>query len=276
MLTRRQLLAILAQPKIGVNQLARIKFSALGTQPNNGERNAQVLSKAVESIANLGGGIIEIDGIYELSRCVPILPRVSLDLRKGGLVSRASKVDDYGFGQILLPGNFHPAFTQNFDYSRAKLDKQAASRLLINRSTMRFEVGDQIFIASEDSGRTQKFVIPQYGWLNRIIGVDSAGFILKYPLEKEAVNLSLKVARLSDQKCRAGLPAFFWEDGVIIGGSIETEAWHWMSDSAMLNCKIFGLKSVADSAIYGNTFQRSQIEGCDFYFRRSIGEMSHN
>lgn len=236
--------------------------------------NRAQLKRAIEVIAAAGGGWLVVPDILEVNGFVPLLPKVSLDLTGGGLVNPVTEVISYGYGQVLLPGNFHPDFTEDFTYYPAVTPAFATRTLTITGQGSRFSVGDQVFIASELAGETAGFAVPLYAWLNVVESVSGDAVTFRHPVDVPGI--ALGVARLADETCRDGITAFFWQDAEIRGGRIECAVWHWSSDTAMLDCRIEGLTSVSAGAIYGNTFQRVRWVNCDFYFRTLIGEQSHN
>lgn len=236
--------------------------------------NRARLTAAIEAVNGDGGGTLAIPDIIEINGFVPLLPKVSLDMRGGGIVNPTMTVINFGYGQCLLPGNFHPDFTEDFTYYAAVTPTLPTRALTVTGEGGRFSVGDQVFIASNARGETAGFEIPHYGWLNVVEGVSGDVVTFRHPVD--VANVALGVALLADETCRDGRAAFFWQDGTITGGTLECATWHWSSDSATLDCTMQGLHSVGNGAIYGNTFQRTRWLNCNFYWRSLIGEQSHN
>ena len=234
--------------------------------------NRTALAGAIEAVANAGGGWLVIPDIIEVNGYVRLLPKVSLDMRGGGLVNPTMDVINYGVGQILLPGNLHPSHIERFTWYPAVTPTAVTRTLTVTDEGERFSVGDQVMIGSVAEGYSETYLIPKYGWLNVVEAIDGDNITFRHPIDK--TGLPLRVSRLADETCLFGLTAFFWQDAEILGGLLETANWHWTSDTAALDCKITGLTSRGSKAIYGNTFQRVTWTNCDFYFRGSVGEQS--
>lgn len=71
-------------------------------------------------------------------------------------------------------------------------------------------------------------------------------------------------------------PLFFSQDCSIENLELVSPTYKWSNDSACLNVKFRNLRVVADTGVYGNTFQYTSWEDCDFFYASAIGELSHN
>ncbi|MBV9995377.1 MAG: hypothetical protein JO127_09195 [Caulobacteraceae bacterium] len=220
-------------------------------------------------------GPAEAGAYYNVTSPIPLLPGVSLqgDARRPKIKNLVAE-GGAGVQQVFLPGNFHPAFTQELTYRDC--GAIAAGR----RATLRdpahaaaFAVGDQVLIASSATGTTGSFSIPNYAILNEVEAVVGATLVFRRPIDVSFVG---GVARLASVNGRNGVPLFFYSDASLSDLDIETPHF-WISDSACRSVRFVRLTvSSRASVTYGNCFQHVDWESCVSYFSETAGEQSHN
>lgn len=152
-------------------------------------------------------------------------------------------------GTVLLPGNFHPAYTQNFAvfgsgstyYNLNAVAQGNSVTCTTAGQAANFTVGDQVFVTSTGYTTTGGFGLADYAWLNVVTGVNAGTGVvsLKYPIDV-AMSAGL-ICRLASNLGRNSIPLFFWEDGAVINLNLSNQGLSYppssgpASDSACKN-----------------------------------------
>lgn len=233
------------------------------------------IQAAIDSVYAYGGGTVffpTLDGGYNISSYLVNRPNVSLLGDESKPLIKNDNLIEGGYGDIFLSGNFHPDFTEDFTYLAVTTPTTATSTLTLTASGHGAEIGDQVFIASTETGLSGgTYAIPLYGWLNQITAVNGNDITFKYPID---VPCAMGVALLKNETSRDSRTAYFYSDASIKSLSFECQG-HWSSDSANLNVVYDELHVTSKSAVYGNTFQETKWLNSKFFWTQEISEQSH-
>lgn len=222
---------------------------------------------------NGGVALFTDDKTYNINNFIITRPNVSLGTIGNGIARIKSSTEiGGGYGDVFLLGNFHPDFTEDFTYYPAVTPSGATRTLTVTGEGTRFNVGDQVFIASTEKGSSGGFEVPLYGWLNIVESVTGDSVTFREVID---VAVPVEVAILKNEVCRGGIPAFFYADASIKNLEITTVGG-WISDSASLNASFENLIVRGTRGVYGNAWQRARFNNSKFFTSHNMLETSHN
>lgn len=252
-------------------QIRVVDFGARGL--GEGSDDTQAIQGAIDEAYRRGGGLVlfdEVPDYHAVSEPLVMRPGVSLKGLGGHTEIRSRQPGK----QLLLPGNFHPAYLSGARYD--SIDEYEAGTRTIRVSkpdaTARYPVGSQVWITSVGAGRSGTFSLPRYGWLNTITGVSGRELTLREPVD---VAVRAQITPLAGLKGRFDIPLFFWSDAEISGLAFSA-IYHFTMDSAALNVRFTDNLIRAKSGIYGNAFQHVEWRKNRFEFTHMLGEQSQN
>ena len=164
---------------------------------------------------------------------------------------------DYFHSACILPGNFHPDFTEDLIYLPLNLTSAGSLNVTFTNpgDAAGFAPGDSVVVASDAYFLTGGFKCPKYMFLNEVLRVSGANVTLRFPIDKSFAGGMVKLD--GTQAGRNGVPLFFWKDGSIRNLSFST-AGRFHGDTATLACLFEDVSVQARSYIYGNTFQHTR------------------
>ena len=184
---------------------------------------------------------------------------VSLACHKGkpARIKNTRTTYDYFHSACILPGNFHPDFTEDLVYLPLNLTSAGSLNVTFTNpgDATGFAPGDSVVVASDAYFLTGGFKCPKYMFLNEILRVSGATVTLRFPIDKSFAGGMVKLD--GTQPGRNGVPLFFWKDGSIRNLSFST-AGRFHGDTATLACLFEDVSVQARSYIYGNTFQHTR------------------
>lgn len=216
------------------------------------------------------------DGYIGVGSPLIMRPGVSLlgDPRSP-LIRNIATTGGAGTQECILPGNFHPDFTEDLTYYACGTVAPGYSVTLTNAgNASHFSVGQQVFLASTTGFTPVTWFVPDYGFCNVVTGISGGTITFKYPIDVGFANGRL--APLGAALGRNGIPLFFWENAVCSDLTFATDNYTWSNDSATLNVEFNRIVTKSDNGLYGNTFQHTKWNQCRFFFNSIASEVSHN
>lgn len=191
----------------------------------------------------------------------PIIMRNGVGLAclpgKAAVIKNIRATYDYFHSACILPGNFHPDFTEELVYLPLKFTNAGSLNVTLASpgDAAGFAPGDSVVVASDAYFLTGGFKCPKYMFLNEVLRVSGANVTLRFPIDKSFAGGMVKLD--GTQPGRNGVPLFFWKDGSIRNLSFST-AGRFHGDTATLACLFEDVSVQARSYIYGNTFQHTR------------------
>lgn len=239
--------------------------------------NAELINSAIRYLHDLGGGRLLFGCVEELNDYLvgaPLvcLPRVSL-VGVGNdatLRSKRSWLSPYS-GAVLLPGNFHPDLTAKARWYGVKAGEEDGW-VSVASGPFAARAGDQVAVASISGMKMGGFFVPEYLILAKVSEVAGNKLLLDQAPDFAG---PWRIALLRENLARAGRSLFFFSEAEIDNLTIISEG-AWISDSATRGVRFKRLKVRARNGAYGNAFQKTRWEDCDFSFFGSACEQSHN
>jgi hypothetical protein len=245
-----------------------------------GHNDTASIQSAIDAVYALGGGEVYFPwtpsmattGYYNITSPLILRPGVSLvGNQRRPKIKNLRNSGGAGFQECLLPGNFHPDFTEDLVYYSCGTLTPGYTVTLANPGDAgHFAVGDQVSVASTATTAAGSFTIPLYMWLNEITAIAGANISLKWPVDEP---VSGGIALLSAAAGRT-VPLFF-ATGNVFDLDFESNT-NWVSDSAWLGGTIERVTASSGVGAYGNAFQHCVIQNCKFFCAYTLGELSHN
>lgn len=246
----------------------------------NGDGSDETLKMqaAIDAVHAAGGGSLLIPFTsqkYRITSPLILRPNVSL-IGTGGspLIENTRTSGGVGLQEVLLPGNFHPDFTEELTYYPCG-NVQAGNVVTLQNlgDASNFAVGDQIVVSSTATTLAAGFTIPVYMILSTIKDINGSVITLNEPIDTAFPG---RIAKPSSTPGRRGIPLFFSYNSVVSDLTLKANFYPWINDSACLNVTFQRLNVYSSTAIYGNAYQTTRWIDCNFYYSRGIGEQSHN
>lgn len=241
---------------------------------------------AVNWVSSIGGGTVFVEMApvyYNITYVLQMKNNVSIigDAGYPKIKNLASSETPGLEGEIFLPGNFHPAFTQDVAvfgtgsvyYPTNSVTAGDYSVALTNSGdAAHFSVGDQVFVTSTAYTTVGGFGLPNYAFLNTITNKSGTTLTLRYPLD---TTMTAKIMNCAANMGRDSIPLFFWENGSLQNLDIQSSSL-WVGDTACKSCLFQNNHVEAAVGSYGNTYQDCDWLLNTFYWSFAAHEQSHN
>lgn len=228
---------------------------------------AAQINTALADLAAAGGAskellFLDTSDWYNINTPMIMRSNVAIGGRYGkrGMIKNTRTSFDYFLSSCLLPGNFHPDFTEDLVYKSVgtTLAGHAVVVLTNPGDVAGFAVGDDVIVTSDAFFLTGGFKCPAYMILNEIVSIVGTSVYLKYPVDKAFAGGITKLD--GTQIGRNGVPLFFWKNGSVKNLDFYTNG-RFHGDTATLNCMFENVHVRGRSFVYGNTFQRTRWKG---------------
>ena len=238
--------------------------------------DAAAIQLAIDAANTAGGGTVYFPATsdyYLLTSYLTLKSNVSLCGHGSRPELKSATVIGGGYGDIFMPGNLHPDFTEDFTYYTVVTPTAPTTTISVTGNGSKFAVGDQVLVASTANYTSGGgYTIPSYQWNNIVTAVSSDTVDLLYPIDEV---VAIKIAVLSDETCRGSVEANFLYNAVIEDLTITTATTGgWVSDSGTLDVEFRNLTVTSKRGVYGNAFQHTTWSNCQFFISDSAGEQS--
>lgn len=263
-------------------------------EPGGAAATAMRLQEQINALAAGGGGTLRLAGA-DIAIDRPLVVPMGVSIIGPGKdrclirnVYRApqGRYDNYR-NSLFMPGNFHPAYTQNLlGHVESKplapfASGDTAVVLAQDIDAADFAVGDTVVVFDNRSYGTKDRVF-RYLALRRITRIVDRTLHVDEPFRDGvpqgfAYNLrNGSIMGHGPGRSDSRLPLFVWGNGEIGGFAADTIG-HMIADSAVYKGAFHDIDVQRSRTIwYGNCYQHTQWDGVGGRFMVGAGELSHN